>query len=181
MSKKIVCLGWGSLIWDPREFRDFLRSQWFSDGPALPVEFTRISGDQRVTLIIDQEAVPVATLWTEVNVESLDHAKEALMNREGTIPKHIHHIGIYEQADNIIDTSVKAWIQERGFDYAMWTGLSYSKASNGKRPPIEFVLSHLEGLDLPKRRTAFEYIKKAPKQINTEYRRAIVKAFGLDN
>jgi len=45
---KIIVLGWGSLIWDPRELK-IKNSEWQKDGPNLPIEFARISQDGRLT------------------------------------------------------------------------------------------------------------------------------------
>jgi len=39
MTKKIACIGWGSLIWDPRDL--LVQREWFKDGALLPVEFAR--------------------------------------------------------------------------------------------------------------------------------------------
>lgn len=35
---RIVFLGWGSLIWDPRELP--VIGDWQSGGPVLPIEFS---------------------------------------------------------------------------------------------------------------------------------------------
>ena len=47
----IACLGWGSLIWDPQEL-PVREEDWLCDGPSLPVEFSRLSSGDRVTLVI---------------------------------------------------------------------------------------------------------------------------------
>lgn len=40
---KIVCIAWGSLIWEPGPLR--VASTWRPDGPVLPLEFVRDSDD----------------------------------------------------------------------------------------------------------------------------------------
>jgi hypothetical protein len=42
---KIAILGWGSLVWDPRELN--VADEFNVVGPTLPIEFCRISGNQR--------------------------------------------------------------------------------------------------------------------------------------
>ena len=54
---KIAILGWGSLIWNPDKLdfdKDF---GWDPDGPKLPIEFSRISSNGRLTLIIDKKPI----------------------------------------------------------------------------------------------------------------------------
>jgi nitroreductase len=47
---RIACLGWGSLIWKPENLP--IIGEWKNDGPMLPIEFSRESGGQRITLVI---------------------------------------------------------------------------------------------------------------------------------
>ena len=43
MTERIALLGWGSLLWDEDEEFDDLHGRWRYDGPALKLEFSRIS------------------------------------------------------------------------------------------------------------------------------------------
>lgn len=45
-------LGWGSLLWDPRELPR--EGVWQRGGPQLTLEFSRVSRDGRLTLVIDR-------------------------------------------------------------------------------------------------------------------------------
>ena len=54
---EIAVLGWGSLIWCPREL--ILAGEWKPDGPFLPVEFARVSQDKRLTLVLYPGTEPV--------------------------------------------------------------------------------------------------------------------------
>ncbi len=59
-SNDVAVIGWGSLIWNPAPAgRTALQvqGQFAADGPILPLAFTRISGDKRLTLVIDPHSV----------------------------------------------------------------------------------------------------------------------------
>lgn len=169
---KIACLGWGSLIWRPENL--LIQNKWFEDGPFLPIEFTRQSSDGRMTLIIDSKASPVRVLWTLMTTKSLDVAITSLKEREGIGSNDsIHHVHSTDKDLNEIQSSVYHWLKTVNIDAAIWTGLSFNKKIHRDRPNIISVLKYLKGLDYRTRKLAEEYIRKAPKQIDTEYRRAI--------
>ena len=46
---KFAVLGWGSLIWDPRELK--IAAKFAPNGPLLPIEFCRVSKDGRFTYL----------------------------------------------------------------------------------------------------------------------------------
>lgn len=177
MKQKIACIGWGSLIWRPERLQ--IQNHWFEDGPILPIEFTRISNDNRVTLIIDTKAKPIRTLWTFMTCNNIDEAKKSLIEREGVKKDSlIHCVNQDDETSDEIHTEIQNWLKKKSIDSAIWTGLSYSRKTNKNRPSIERIISHLNEIEYNERQIAEEYIRKAPRQIDTEYRRLIEKEFG---
>lgn len=177
MKQKIACIGWGSLIWRPERLK--IKNHWFEDGPILPIEFTRISRDNRVTLIIDKEAKPIRTLWALMNCTDIDEAKKSLIEREGVKKDSlIHCVNQTDSATDEIQVEIQNWLKEKSIDSAIWTGLSFSTKTESKRPSIDKIIAHLNEIEYNERQLAEEYIRKAPRQIYTKYRRQIEKEFG---
>ena len=168
----IVCLGWGSLVWDPRDLP--VRGEWHHDGPALPLEFARESGNGRITLVVVDQGQPVPTLWAELDVPDIESAVKALFEREGA--EWLGSIGrwpVGARGHRHLDV-VRAWVEERGFDGVVWTDLQPGMKGDRKREPsLDDVLRHLEGLDPDARESADEYVRRAPDQIATPHRAAI--------
>ena len=177
---KIACLGWGSLIWEPNELElEIENKEWFTDGPYLPIEFTRFSNHEKVTLIIDEEARPVQVLWNIMKSKDLMYVRENLKVREKTPTlDNIHYLISEENQTNKIHSIISEWAKLKKFDAVIWTGLSYSKKTNNKRPSLEDILSHLSSLTDEKLIEPKEYIINAPKQIETEYRKHIMSNLG---
>ena len=50
-------LGWGSLIWDMENLAPHVRGDWaMGAGPALPMEFTRVSPKRKMGLVVCLDA-----------------------------------------------------------------------------------------------------------------------------
>ncbi len=61
----------------------------------------------------------------------------------------------------------------------MWTNLGSSfGGTNGRTPTEREVVGYLRALEGEARAAAEEYVRRAPRQINTAYRRAIEKVLG---
>ena len=60
---KIAILGWGSLLWQPKDLQFDKEIGWSANGPFLPIEFARISKDGRLTLVITENGTDVKTYF----------------------------------------------------------------------------------------------------------------------
>lgn len=174
---QIACLGWGSLVWDPRELA--IRQRWFEDGPMIRVEFLRQSIDGRITLVLDGAAAPVRSLWALMDSTELAQAREDLRAREGVYAKNsAAHIGGWSLGDadpaNILD--LDPWARARGVHHVIWTALPAKFGPDDHTPSADEVVAYLRGLTGPKRDNAERYVRRAPRQIDTGVRRHIAAA-----
>lgn len=179
---KIAILGWGSLIWQPKELKYDKEIGWIPDGPKLPIEFSRISGDGRLTLVIDKNALPIRTLYAVSSYEKLDEAILDLAVREKCTKDKI---GRYKKdkedtfpVDFPYKDKIKNWIDNTDCDAVIWTNLSKSfKDKIGLEHNSNNVIKYLETLPELTKVIAEEYIRKAHTQIKTEIRKAIEDKF----
>ena len=174
---KIACLGWGSLIWDPRRLP--LRTRWFEGGPSLPVEFLRQSKDGRITLVLDESATPVRSLWAVLNSSDLKAAISALGDREETPERNI---GVWRtgQTPPPLIPQLPAWARKRHVDAVIWTNLPRRFGTQTTPASANQVIAHIKKLEGKAREKAAEYVRRAPSQIDTANRRAIAAALGWD-
>jgi len=172
-TKRVACLGWGSLLWEPRELPV---QAWQNDGPFLPLEFSRVSQDGRVTLVIDATGRSVPSLWTLLVTEDLESGIAQLAARKGV--ERLGAIGRWP-CDETSPTQgiVEAWAKEKGLDGVVWTALKPGfPGARGKRPSLDDILGHVGKLEGVNRKRAAEYVRRAPAQIATEWRKAIGQA-----
>ena len=173
---RIACLGWGSLVWDSRDLP--IQRKWFEDGPLIKVEFARQSLDDRITLVLETNAKPVRSLWAVMDSDNLDDAINALKKREGCPKTNIGFwIPSQEQPQNIFN--IPDWALSVGVDAVIWTALPPKyDGKNGHVPSVNDVVKYLKDLTGSARDNAERYIRNAPRQIDTEYRRVIEAELG---
>ncbi len=174
---KIACLGWGSLIWDPRELP--IQKHWFNNGPFLPIEFARQSNNGRLTLVIIPESIStVQSLWTLFSVPTTDQAFEALRRRENTSSGNI---AMWSKANpkNNNQRDISKWAENANVEAVIWTVLPPKfNGIDGNIPTIDEAIIYLRQLPLEKKNKAEEYVRMAPRQVKTPYRRHFETEFG---
>ncbi len=177
---KVAIIGWGSLIWRPGEL--LIASRWHKNGPALPVEFARVSRDGRLTLVIVEGVARVITLWALSAHDTVRDARENLRAREGAAPRDVASVTTDQPAETAIHEAVRKWAIENSLDAAVWTALKPRKSSgvDGVMSVSE-VIDHVNSLDRDVRQRAEKYVRNTPAQIETEMRRALRLQFGWDN
>lgn len=182
---KIAVLGWGSLIWDPRNLQ--IIGEWNEDGPLLPIEFARISEDGRLSLVLYPYEKNNQTLWAYSAFENLYQAKENLREREGTIMERIGYVSIPEDLSNCqavpsVNNTIREWAEEKGLGAVIWTDLPYNPYKFKKKTRMDLnednAIKYLRNLEGEESLKAEEYIRKAPEQITTRLRRRIEKDLG---
>jgi hypothetical protein len=178
---KIACLGWGSLIWRPETL--LIRREWFLDGPILPVEFVRQSRDGRLTLVLSKNAEPVRVLWSLMATNDLDKAILSLGVREGIAIRNssasIGSVTSAEATEDKIKLQIQTWAKCLNLDAVIWTNLHAKfKGVDSAEPTIDEAVKYLSTLDVNARATAEEYVRRAPKQIDTDFRREFERLFG---
>lgn len=177
---KIALLGWGSLIWDQRPEFDGWREAWQEDGPVLPLEFSRVSGQSRkraLTLVIDTKHGEACTVQFAFSKRhNPDDAIADLRCREGTV---INRMGFW-LADGSrtckpdVPPGIAAWAQHKEIDVVIWTGLpSNFEKETTEAFSIDAAIRHLQSLSADAKAMAVEYVWRVPNLVNTPLRRAL--------
>jgi hypothetical protein len=181
---KIVILAWGSLIWNPGNLA--VSSDFRLDGPRLPIEFSRISGDGRLTLVIDETSGALCPTYTAVSgFRELGAAVENLRTREG-MPSTKGVGFINPESGSQSNTSlqrhptaveqIRAWSNTHGRPAVIWTALAsnfHEPAKANKHFSVEAAIRYLETCDPKTLASALAYIHQTPPEIQTPLRTAI--------
>lgn len=118
-----------------------------------------------MTLVLDDSAAPVRSLWAQMDATALVQAREDLRARE-SIPKSAaaQCIGSWSLGEpspaNIVE--LEPWAQSRGVQHVIWTALPAKFADADVTLTADAVLGYLRGLTGAVRDNAERYIRRAP-------------------
>lgn len=116
-----------------------------------------------------------------MSVNLLDEALESLRKRENIREKNAaDHLGHWAKgmATEGIADHVKSWAEGLGLEAVIWTNLPPKFNQKEDVPSSDQVLAYLRSLEDDSRSNAERYIRLAPPQIDTEYRRIIERDLG---
>jgi hypothetical protein len=177
---KIALLGWGPLIWKLGSL--YTTGEWKTGGPVLPIEFSRISDNGRLTLVIDEKnGAQVPTRYAFSSVNDLQLAITDLKERENT--PYRDRIGYIDLRNNKHDARafkmhpkackiIRTWTANQKLDAVVWTAIGPRFAGKtGEAFSPEAALCYLATLKGGTRAATFKYIREAPPEVATPVRR----------
>jgi len=178
---RIAILGWGSLLWDGGPEFDRWHGPWQYDGPALKLEFSRVSESRlgALTLVIDHEhGTPATVAWCLSKRAGLEDAVCDLRSREGTTLGNIGRATITREAAslNCDPENLIVWAQAKNLDGVIWSALKSNFQEETKQPfSVDAVVAHLKSLTPEGKVKAAEYVWRAPDFVRTRVRAALQK------
>jgi hypothetical protein len=118
-----------------------------------------------------------------LNTQDVATARESLRQREG-IPRSRADgfIACWRRGENAAsepDATISAWTAAKTLEAAVWTNLPPKfDGIDGRVPTETEVVSYLRALEGEARAAAEKYVRRAPRQIATAYRRTIERVLG---
>jgi hypothetical protein len=148
---------------------------WQAGGPVLRIEFSRVSADGRLTLVIDPDhGSDVKTQFAQSTHLNRDAAILNLGRREGTTEANIGfciRTGQERSRHQQALPPIRQWLNASSFEADIWTDL---KSNFSEKRHVEFSIDatfeYLEGLANVCKANARDYINRAPEQTQTALR-----------
>jgi hypothetical protein len=182
----IAILAWGSLIWNPGSLH--IEGGWRPGGPALPIEFSRISNNGRLTLVIDEQCgVPVPTRFALSAFTDAEAAIRDLQVREGA--PTVKGIGLIDRSGMrcnghalkshaLATEQIRQWSQQNEIQTVIWTAIGPRFIERTGSPfSVDAAIRYLASLTEPTKAMALEYIRNAPEDVLTPVRTKVEAVF----
>jgi hypothetical protein len=187
---RIAVLGWGSLIRDPGEMP--LAGPFEPNGPHLPLEFSRISNNGRLTLVIDESSgTSCATYVAPSAARDLDEAIDGLKHREGMrrrsdvgfidMRKGMHSAKARERHPRSL-AAIEGWAKSHDCAAVIWTALpsNFRERTDGIPFSPDAAIRYLETLREETLELALQYFRNAPPEILCFLRTAVDQRWPRD-
>jgi hypothetical protein len=177
-------LGWGSLIWDMENLAPHVRGDWaMGAGPALPMEFTRVSPKRKLGLAVCLDAThgdhcathAIASAKDGIAAVATDLARRerAPEDRIGAVCLASGHS--HGSSPEIVE-GVLRWCLGKGWTGAVWTDLPSNFEDHlGEAFTVPRAIYYLRSLAGDSLDEAVRYIENAPAATDTPLRRALAK------
>jgi hypothetical protein len=179
---RIAILGWGSLLWEGGAEFDRWHGPWQYDGPALKLEFSRVSQRRlgALTLVIDEvHGTPTTVAWCLARRVNLEDAVGDLRSREDTTADNIGRLIVTPRAVSSTEHGAEdpklAWARLKGLAAVVWTALQSNFQEKTQRPfSVDGAVSYLRTLEPEAKAKAVEYVRRAPEFVRTPVRSALL-------
>ena len=179
---KIAILGFGNLI--KIKSKNLSIGKWQQSGPTLPLEFSRISKDGRLALVIDQKNGTDNTVFFALSrCKSLKNAVDQFQKHEKI---NFNRVGILDIKSKLqsecvarrpkILLQIYSWAKDNKIDAVIWNDLGVKfKSKVGYSYSVYNAFCYLNKLAASKKKFVIKYIKSVPKEINTVFRTQLNK------
>jgi len=168
--------------WDRKDLA--VIAEFEPSGPLLPIEFCRVSGNGRLTLVIAEAFGTRCITYSAISAfDDLDAAIENLRVRENMpssrgvgfiVPRRRKASATAHQRHPQAVKAIAAWADGRGLDAAIWTALgSNFEEKTRKQFSVEAAIQYLESRDKKTLDAALDYIRRAPHEVQTPVREAV--------
>ncbi|RMF36872.1 MAG: hypothetical protein D6754_10605 [Alphaproteobacteria bacterium] len=178
----IAILGYGSLIWDLDSLAPHVEGAWrMAAGPALPMEFSRISKKRRMGLVVcldPEHGAPCPTHAIRSARQDIAEAAQDLARREHAPLSRIGSVCMKTGRRNgrlpEITARISQWCRQAGWAGAVWADLDPNfHTVTGADFTLPRALAYLQQLDGASLEEAVRYIALAPAATDTPLRRAL--------
>lgn len=161
----ITYIGWGSLLWNYEELK--IADGWKrANGLELPLEFSRISKDGRMTLVIDKtNGLENEVYYANSSMTDINKAINVIKKREKTSVNNISYFNIKKNKFRFNNTPpelakrILRWATQHKKDVVIWTDLDSNwKSVRGVPYSVENAMEYFEEQDINTRMRIVVYI-----------------------